>query len=59
MMWHEVAGIAIALISGAVAVSALSKNSDTANVATATMGGFAGLLNAVTAPARSGSSANG
>jgi Na+/H+ antiporter NhaC len=53
MLWHEVAGVAIAVISGAVAVSALSKNSDTANIAKATLGGFAGLVDTVTAPARS------
>lgn len=53
MFWHEVAGIAVAIIGGAVAVSALSKNSDTANVAKSTMSGFASVIDAVTAPARS------
>lgn len=59
MVMHEIAGVAALVIVGAVLVSALSKNSDTANVLGATFNGFANLVNSVTAPARAGAGGAG
>ena len=41
MLVHEVAGIAFMLVMGAIIISALNKNSDTANVLGVSTRGFA------------------
>lgn len=48
MVTHEIGGIAMALVVGAVFVSALSNTANTAGVIQASTDGFAKLLNAVT-----------
>lgn len=51
-MVHEIIGVLTAVLVGAVIVSALSKNANTANVLGASFDGFKGLVDAVTAPVR-------
>lgn len=41
MLVHEVAGIAFMIVVGAIVISALNKNSDTANVLGVSFKGFA------------------
>ena len=41
MLVHEVAGIAFMIVMGAIIISALNKNSDTANVLGTSFRGFA------------------
>lgn len=41
MLVHEVAGIAALIVIGAIIISALNKNSDTANVLSTSFNGFA------------------
>ena len=50
MVWHEVAAIAIAAISGVVLVSALNPNAQTSQALGASFNGFAGILNAISRP---------
>jgi hypothetical protein len=50
MLGHELAGIALAIISGAVLIAALSSKANTAGVISASTDGFAKLVGAVTAP---------
>jgi hypothetical protein len=59
MVMHELFGVAGLVVVGAVVVAALSKNSNTAGVFTATLDGFSGLVNSITAPARAGAGGAG
>lgn len=50
MVGHELAGIATALITGVILISALSKNANTSAVISASTNGFANLLGQISAP---------
>jgi hypothetical protein len=49
---HEIFGIFAAALTGAIIVSALSPNANTAGVISASLNGFSGLVGAINAPVR-------
>jgi hypothetical protein len=50
--FHEVVGVGLAIIAGAVVVASLSKGANTSGVLDSTFNGFKGIVDAITAPVR-------